>query len=67
MNLNYLKEFFMKKKIPKPENIISDKNIYSICILSNNHIVYGNYKGEIIWYNITKKKNYVKNKHKKEE
>ena len=50
----------MKKKIPKPENIISDKNIYSICILSNNHIVYGNHKGEIIWYNITKKEELCK-------
>ena len=67
MNHNCLKEFFMKKKVPKPGNIIPDKNIYSICFLSNNHIVYGNHKGEIIWYNITKKKNYVKNKCKKEE
>ena len=51
---------FWNKYISKSENIVSDKNIYSICVLSNNRIVYGNHKGEIIWYNITKKKNYVK-------
>ena len=28
MNLNCLKEFFMKKKVPKPEKIILDKNIF---------------------------------------
>ena len=44
-----------KKNIPKPENIISDENIYSICVLSNTHIVYVNHKEEIIWYNIIKK------------
>ena len=60
MNLNYLKEFFMRKKVLKPENIISDKNIYSICFLSKNHIVYGNHKGEIICYNITKKEELCK-------
>ena len=49
-----------KKNIPKPENIISDENIYSICVLSNTHIVYGNHKGEIIWYNITKKEELCK-------
>jgi WD40 repeat protein len=51
-----------KKNIPKPENIISDENIYSICVLSNTHIVYGNHKGEIIWYNITKKEELCKKK-----
>ena len=57
-----LKEMFVKKNIPKPENIISDKNIFSICVLTKNHIIYGNHIGEIIWYNIEKKEELSKKK-----
>ena len=61
MNMfNCLKEMFGKKNIPKPENIISDKNIFSICVLTKNHIIYGNHIGEIIWYNIEKKEELCK-------
>ena len=48
MNLNCLKEFFMKKNVPKPEKIILDKNIYSICILYYIYIIFFLNFGEII-------------------
>ena len=66
MNLNYLKEFFMKKKIPKPENIISDKNIYSILFYQIIILFMVMVKEKLYGIIFKKKKNYVKDKHKKE-
>lgn len=50
----------------KPElKSIKDENIYSICILTSNFLVYGKHNGDIVLYNIEDKLRYINKAHEK--